>query len=669
MTDLADFAARTGLSVFPCDAAKRPCVKGGFTAATRDKEEIRRMFSAAGVRLIGVPTGQENGIIVIDVDIKNGARGMEWLNANSSALPPTRTHKTRSGGLHLVFKAPPSEAIRNSASKIAPGVDVRGNGGYVIIPPSEGYAVADNAPPAEMPLWLIHACTQSARMESKTHSENHEGTKYGLAALDAECAMVRNATYGRQELTLNEAALKIGALVAGGQIDLSTAERALVSAASHMSSAPGERPWTTREVKEKIARGMRDGSTSPRAPREQPKPQRHTASVMLPQSMDQTQPPPNLLPFFTFADTAANLDVADFVEGLLVEGAMSVIYGESNSGKTFWTTDLALHVAAGMPWNGREVKQGAVIYCALEGAHGIRNRIAAFKQHYHLEDAEIPFVVIPVSINLLDPNADVEALVATIKAVAQRFETPSVLTIIDTLSRAMAGGNENASEDMGALVNTGDLIRQATATHLAWIHHSGKDTAKGARGHSLLRAATDTEIEISADGQQRQAEVRKQRDLEGGSVFCFTLKQITLGQNRRGKDVTSCVIQHVEGHQAAGAASGSKLTGHNKRALDVLNDLIAEVGQPGHGAPPGCMSVPDKWWRQRFYERAMPGDSDEAKQKAFRRAANILVEKLVVGVEKGRVWAIRPPTGQTGQTGHFAGQNSDNHYLSGGYDE
>ena len=86
------------------------------------------------------------------------------------------------------------------------------------------------------------------------------------------------------------------------------------------------------------------------------------------------------LPIEYFADVEASLDAADFVEGLLVERAMSVIYGESGSGKTFFALDLAMHVAGGLPWRGREVDQRGVLYLALEGGHGIRNRIAAFKR-------------------------------------------------------------------------------------------------------------------------------------------------------------------------------------------------------------------------------------------------------------------------------------------------
>jgi hypothetical protein len=654
MTDLASVAADLGLWVFPCDGQKHPCIKGGFKSAAADRARIIDMFRVNGAKLIGVPTGALNKIIVVDVDVKGGAKGLDWLNQHSDALPPTRTHKTRSGGLHLIFQCPSDVEIRNSAGRVAPGIDVRGEGGYVVWPPSEGYQVADAIAPAEMPTWLIRACLPpeipAQPIYEPVERLDQGGTRYGLAALAAETLAVRNAPFGQQETTLNGAALKLGALVAGGHLDESVARDELVRAGNSMSSQPGEPKWTTKDIAQKVGRGMQDGSRRPRGPKDpqpvgyQPRPAESPKSAPdKPDKPDKTCPPDmsGALPYTTFAESSVNLDVADFVEGVLIEGAMSVVYGESNTGKTFWITDLALHVAAGKEWRGREVERGAVLYLALEGSHGIRNRIAAFKACHELADAALPFAIVTVGLNLLDPEADATAVIATCRAIAARFDVPVRLIVVDTLSRAMSGGNENAPEDMGALVKTGDLLRQATGAHINYVHHSGKDSAKGARGHSLLRAATDTEIEITADGKSRQAEVRKQRDLEGGDVWRFELAPVVLGTNRRGKDVSSCVVKAIDEHAPGGAPVRHHLKGHNKRALEVLNDLVAQSGQPGHpGVPSGISSVPEKWWRERFYERAMPGAESGAKQRAFYRAADNLIEHHLAGMAAGRVWIV-----------------------------
>ena len=112
------------------------------------------------------------------------------------------------------------------------------------------------------------------------------------------------------------------------------------------------------------------------------------------------------------------------------------------------------------------------------------------------------------------------------------------MVVIDTLSRALAGGDENSSADMGAFVKRCDEIRAATGAALHVIHHAGKNTAKGARGHSLLRAAVDTEIEIEAGAILS----RKQRDMEGAPELRFSYKPIDIGENLDGVMQTSVVL-------------------------------------------------------------------------------------------------------------------------------
>lgn len=375
--------------------------------------------------------------------------------------------------------------------------------------------------------------------------------------------------------------------------------------------------------------------------------------------------PGRVLPYFTFAEASARIDVDDFVEGVLTARSMAVIYGESNSGKTFFATDLGLHIAAQRTWRERAIEGGAVIYLALEGSLGVRNRIQAWKEHHGLDGADLPFVVVPVSLNLLNPDADAAGVIATVRHIAQRFDVPVRAVFVDTLSRAMAGGNENAPEDMTALVGTGDLIRQETGAALIWIHHSGKDLARGARGHSSLRAATDTEIEVTVEGKTHLARVTKQREMDTSGEFAFRLTVVELGTNRRGKAVTSCVVEAAS-DQAPGGASGirRRMTGHTKRAFDVLADLLAETGQTGHvGTPSGFSSVPEKWWRERFYERAMPGADQDTKKRTFRRAADGLISMHAVGMNNGKIWITRPTDrdsvskepGQTGQNGTDTG--------------
>src|SRR5262249_21188651 len=147
---------------------------------------------------------------------------------------------------------------------------------------------------------------------------------------------------------------------------------------------------------------------------------------------------------------------------------------------------------------------------------------------------DVPFYVIPEPIDLCRSDADVNLLLRRIGKLP-----PLALIEIDTVSRTMNGGNENAPDDMGRFVAHCDKLRLATTAHVLAIHHSGKDEARGARGHSLLKAACDTEIEVAADDatDKRTATVVKQRDHRTGDVFGFSLRSVDLDRAVNGEAV------------------------------------------------------------------------------------------------------------------------------------
>lgn len=357
-----------------------------------------------------------------------------------------------------------------------------------------------------------------------------------------------------------------------------------------------------------------------------------------------TSLPTDLLSLTYVEDIHANLDIADFIEDLLIKATMAVVYGESNCGKTFLMTDLALHVALGKAWRGKEVEQCGVIYCALEGKHGISNRVAAFKQFYGLEGQRFPFAIVTSSVNLLNPEADTERLIASIKDAKELMGIPVSLVVIDTLSRALAGGNENASEDMGALVVNADKVRHATEAALVFVHHSGKDAAKGARGHSLLRAATDTEIEVSrtSKGAPSLAEVVKQRDLPIEGRFWFQLESVVLGKNRRGKDVTSCVVLEHDGAGQPDKAGQHRLSDGHSIVMRALTAAISRGGAllpPTGDYPRNTVAVSTAVWREEFYQSQ--DGTQVAKSKAFKRGQDALLARNIITIRNGLVWLVK----------------------------
>jgi Bifunctional DNA primase/polymerase, N-terminal len=119
-----------GTPAFPCRGDKRPACANGFKDATADPDALRKLWRQSPGELVGVPTGDASGIFVIDVDSPRHAEAADWLERWSPYLPDTRQYATQSGGMHLLFQH--RAGLRNTTSKLAVGVDTRGDGGYVI---------------------------------------------------------------------------------------------------------------------------------------------------------------------------------------------------------------------------------------------------------------------------------------------------------------------------------------------------------------------------------------------------------------------------------------------------------------------------------------------------------------------------------------------------------
>jgi hypothetical protein len=211
----ANLAAQ-GFPVFPCAQSKKPCIGKkaggrGFLDASLEIPEIERMFSHPAARLIGVPTGRRSGLDVLDLDYRHGAKAFE--DANLHRLPETRIHQTQSGGRHLLFLHVPG--VRNSASSLAPGVDVRGEGGYIIAPPSPGYSIVSDAEPTHWPDWLLElVLAQPSAAPARGQSEPRQAVSSARLEriIAAALAKVRAAADGQKHFTLRNQAILLGGI-------------------------------------------------------------------------------------------------------------------------------------------------------------------------------------------------------------------------------------------------------------------------------------------------------------------------------------------------------------------------------------------------------------------------------------------------------------------------
>lgn len=231
----------------------------------------------------------------------------------------------------------------------------------------------------------------------------------------------------------------------------------------------------------------------------------------------------------------------ELVQGLLTAGDGSVLYGDSNSGKTFFVIDLACAVARGVEWMGRKTEQGLVVYLAAESPASVRGRLQAYQKHHGVK---VPnFAIVQSPIDLFDGDSDTDKVVSLVRMLEAKSGQTVRLIVGDTLARLSAGANENAGQDMGLVVRRFDRIRTECKAHFLLIHHSGKAAAAGARGWSGLRAAVDTEIEVTDSPAGRCCEITKQRDLSTkGERIGFRLDVVTLGYTKWGAPATSCVV-------------------------------------------------------------------------------------------------------------------------------
>lgn len=228
------------------------------------------------------------------------------------------------------------------------------------------------------------------------------------------------------------------------------------------------------------------------------------------------------------------------VKGVLPAATLCVIYGASGSGKTFFTLDLVGAIARGIEWRGKKVRQSKVVYVCAEDVDGVRDRMAAYARYNGINPADIQLGVIPDAPNLLE-KGDVKDLLLALRAFGQVD-----VIVIDTLAQSMPGGNENAGDDMGRVLAHCKAIHKATSALVILVHHSGKDSSKGARGWSGLRGAADTQIEVVRAGDDRAAVIDKQKNGGGeGTEFGFKLIPVVIGLDEDMEETTSCVLEYT----------------------------------------------------------------------------------------------------------------------------
>lgn len=509
--------------VFAVRADKSPATQNGFKAASRDPEEIKRQFSLPGAALVGVPTGSVSGLFVIDCD----PAGADWLDCERLVLPKTREHTTRRG-VHLLFKMP-TEPFGCSTSKLAPGVDVRADGGFIVWWPAAGLPFKSGdlaAVPGNYLAALRHTTVEgtAADVMSPAHKAKTHVTAEGASALldmvDPDCSYDDWRAIGmglQHEFGDEGLALWLGWSAKGkkypGDTELET---------KWDSFGRYDGPPVTLRYLIKLAKGQSAEAKAVAAPIEaRSSPFRIVRAVEL-----ALQKPPGWI-----------------IRNLLPRADLGMLFAAGGSGKTFFALDVAMHIAGGVQWRNRQTEKGRVLYICAEGAGGFGTRVNAGMQGNPnlaaaMADPSTVFEVLTGAPNFLDDKT-VDRLVEQAKLLGG-FD----FVVVDTVAQVTPGGNENTGEDMGRLIGNCRKFNTAFGAFVWLLHHPGKDATKGARGWSGVFGALDVELEITRAGDDRIVKVTKQKDGVEGEQFGFRLETQTVeGVVDDGMPAVSCRVE------------------------------------------------------------------------------------------------------------------------------
>lgn len=345
----------------------------------------------------------------------------------------------------------------------------------------------------------------------------------------------------------------------------------------------------------------------------------HLIAVPAAKSRVKTNPVPKLI---TISELMKLPDQEWLIEGLLPAQGLCLIYGEPGGGKSFVALDLACRVAMGVSWQGRQCRTGDVIYLAAEGTAGLKKRMrTAIQSEPRIIESGLYFWPIAP-----DFFKDTENLIERINE--HRAQNDIALVIIDTLSRTFGGRNENAPEDMSLYVNLADQIKKSSGGTLLLVHHSGKDSSRGARGHTSLLGAADAVIEIKRTTSCRVLAVKKQKDGEEIPPCEFTLRQ--LGE--------SCAVEW--GGEATMTERPATPWGNQQKTIHNLFCIMAEENPTFHpSAPQGRPVVV----LDELFKRWRAATDGKKARSNFDRAMNAMLKKQIFGNDEGDegfVWLL-----------------------------
>lgn len=641
--------AAQGIPVFPVviverpgkDPQKKPCIIGWQAKASADLSQIERWWRKFPDAMPGIPTGSRSGFNVLDVDRKNGKdgfAGLKQLSLNIDNLSPVQV-ESPGGSRHLYFKH--TDGIGCSNAGLPAGLDVKGDGGYVLAPGAVtakgAYTVVKGALTAKMPGW------PEALPIRRKAAEPGEGKPTGLPMKVIAKALMAipnsGDAYADRGAWLN-LVMALHCEAGGSEEGLSLLHQWSrqhprydtdhTDATWHSCKADGgltgwhviheaERySWSdpaVAELREMARREEAEADFDSIADLVLPEEELDEIAALVhgPGSTAKLKGSTGLT-FLNPSDCVVLPARRYVIKGLLAEGDVGTIVGAPGAGKSLLAPYLAYAVARGVRAFGCRTRAGGVFYAAAEDTLGMRARVKALRDAHG--DAEGFRLVEGVSDLLTDKSRDLKELTAAVKR-----DRPALI-VIDTVAIAFPGLEENDAKSMGRVVAVArSLTRWGAAVLL--IHHDTKDGSNGLpRGHSILNGALDVNLYLKREDGVVTGKLTKNRNGATDQKIAFEVKKVMLGVDEDGDPITTAMCEETDAPKAE-----KKPTGQRKVAFDKLVELTD--GRDG---------VSKSVWRDACYaDSALTASDDlETKKKAFQRAVEWLVRFGKVQEFEGR---------------------------------
>jgi hypothetical protein len=604
--DHARAYAKAGMRIFPIKAGGRtPDESGWQDRATCDLDQVETWWTTNPNYNIGVATGR--GLAVIDADVKKGAQGLTSLmEMQFEWLPDSLMVDTPSGGRHVYLQI--DRPVGNSVKRLAdyPGIDIRGDGGYVVgagstVKERQYRIVPDSTPePATAPTAFYDLAPHARQSASNPNPainpddlDHPHLVDRAIEYLHTSAPEAIEGDGGNQSTFITACYLR----------DLGISEPAALDLLlEHWNEDKASPPWQPDELETlthnafRYAKGQQGARTAyaefgiDEIPKEtlersqtdkRPSLEKIKAAGALPGAEATRKTPPSAISAIPFTDYIqdALTDLGDpLIEGLIDQETLVVLFGDSNIGKSFLLLDMLYAIGTGADWNGRETAKGIAFYVAGEGGRGLKKRLLALAREMGATKDDPPLIaVIDAQVDMFGKPEDVDGLIRTMRAASAQMGQPIRAIAFDTMARTIGDGDENSNKDVGVYLQNVDRIRKETGATAIVVHHTGKDKEKGARGASAIRGNIDTQLEVALDPNGWvYLNTRKQRDMEElKTPILFKLEAVELGQDAKGRTVSSCVINYSEG----GELAPLELSAGDAELLEALKKASVNSGR------------------------------------------------------------------------------------------